>query len=101
MDPGVARYVERREAALDRVRGMLVGSLGLERPAHEIDPDTPLFGSGLGLDSIDAVEMVVQLDALFGVRLAGDAFARAELRTVNGLVDLVLAAEEGGDAARR
>jgi acyl carrier protein len=100
-DADVARYVERREAVLDRVRAMLVDSLGLERPAHEIDPDTPLFGSGLGLDSIDAVELVVQLDTLFGVRLADHAFARAELRTVNGLVDLVLAAEGSDDAAER
>ena len=101
MNPSVARYVERREAALARVVAMLIDSLKLERPAEEIDPDTPLFGSGLGLDSIDAVEVVVQLETLFGVRLAEDPFARAELRTVNGLVDLVLAAEGGNDAAER
>jgi acyl carrier protein len=78
---------------------MLADSLDLEQPVEEIDPDTPLFGAGLGLDSIDAVELVVQLDSVFGVRLPDDVFGRAEMRTVNGLVDLVLAAGEGGDDA--
>jgi acyl carrier protein len=94
LEPRLAAYVSRRERALARVRATLVESLELGRAADEIDPDTPLFGSGLGLDSIDAVELVVQLDTVFGVRLPNDVFGRAELRTVNGLVDLVLAAEE-------
>jgi acyl carrier protein len=96
MDRAVREYVERREAALGRVRAVLTESLGVDRAPDEIDPDTALFGSGLGLDSIDAVELVVQLDVALGVRLPNDVFGRAEMRTVNGLVDLVLAAEPAG-----
>jgi len=75
----------------------------VRRTPDEIDPDTALFGSGLGLDSIDAVELVVQLDTDFNVQLPNDVFGRAEMRTVNGLVDLVLAAQaaEIADATAR
>ena len=99
MSAHVDAYVARRADALARVRAMLVESLGVRRAPEEIDPDTALFGSGLALDSVDAVEIVVQLDDAFGVRLPNDVFGRAEMRTVNGLVDLVLAAPAAGDVA--
>jgi len=103
MTPTLAARIEQREAVLARVRMLLIESLGVRRTPDEIDPDTALFGSGLGLDSIDAVELVVSLDTEFNVQLPNDVFGRAEMRTVNGLVDLVLAAEpaETRDGAGR
>ena len=86
-------YVDRRVEVLARIRDILITALGVRRAPDEIDPDTALFGSGLGLDSIDAVELVVQLDAELGITLPNDVFGRAEMRTVNGLVDLVMAAK--------
>jgi acyl carrier protein len=85
----VGAHVARRAATLDRVRAMLVRQLRLRVREDEIDPDAPLFGSGLGLDSIDAVEVVVSLQTEFGVKLPEDRTA-TPLRTVNTLVDLVL-----------
>ena len=93
MTPTLDARIDHREAVLARIRMLLIESLGVRRTPGEIDPDTALFGSGLGLDSIDAVELVVQLDTEFDVQLPNDVFGRAEMRTVNGLVDLVLAAE--------
>jgi len=63
------------------------------REPDEIDPDTPLFGVGLALDSIDAVDLLVQLSAEFGIDVRDDEEGRVALRTVNSLVDLALAAE--------
>jgi acyl carrier protein len=89
----VRDLVARREAILARVRRLLIDKLRVPRAPEEIDPDTPLFGTGLGLDSIDAVELVVSLDTDFGVRLPSELGGRAAVRTVNGIVDLVLAGE--------
>lgn len=89
----VAAQIAHREEILSRVRRMLIEALGIERDPEEIDPDTPLFGSGLGLDSIDAVEVVLSLEEVFGVRLPDDASGRTEMRTVNSVVDLILAHE--------
>ncbi len=52
---------------------MLVESLGIEHatPA-EIDPDAPLFGEGLGLDSIDALELSLAIGKRYGVQLKSD-----------------------------
>jgi acyl carrier protein len=79
---------------LDRVRHMLVHRLHVDREPDEIDPDTPLFGTGLGLDSVDAVELVVSMEVEFGGKLPEDALGRRVMRTVGKLVDLVLAIED-------
>ena len=94
MDPSLRALTERRRAMLDRVRTMLIERLNLSLTSEEIDPDTPLFGSGLALDSIDAVELVIHLETDFGIQIPTDQAGRAELRTVNSIVDLALAVPE-------
>lgn len=79
-----------RAALLDQVRALVVERLRLERLPHQIDPDAPLFGAGLGLDSVDAVELVVAIEELLNVDLPDGAAARAVLRTPNRIVDHVL-----------
>ncbi|HMC53595.1 MAG TPA: acyl carrier protein [Gemmatimonadaceae bacterium] len=96
MNADVQAYVERRTDALERVRRMLVETLELPRETDEIDPDVALFGSGLGLDSVDAVDLVVQLETEFNVQLPDDVLGRSAMRTVNGIVDMVLATESDG-----
>ena len=90
MDPSLADRIARREAALAEVRLLLIEKLRIRREPEEIDPDTPLFGSGLGLDSIDAVDLVILLKNDLGVEVPDDESGRASLRTVNSLVDLLL-----------
>jgi len=54
----------------DRIKRLIVDSLHLEgvRP-ESIDDDAPLFGEGLGLDSIDSLELVVLMDRNYGIKL--------------------------------
>ena len=93
MDSELAHYIARRTDVLAKIRRMLVISLSLRRKPEEIDPDTSLFGTGLGIDSIDAVEILVAMEIEFGVKLQDPIDRRRQLRSVNALVDLVLANE--------
>lgn len=99
MDLNLSRYIGRREAALAKVRRMLIASLDLRRELDEIDPDTSLFGTGLGIDSVDAVEIVVALETEFGMTLQEPLGRHLGLRSVNTLVDMVLEHEEARHAA--
>ena len=94
MDPVLATRIAKREKILDRIRGVLIEQLHVRRDPDEIDPDTPLFGGGLALDSIDSVDLLIHLQTDFGVEIPDDRARRATLRTVNSLVDVVLAVEE-------
>lgn len=55
----------------EELKSKIVEVLNLEDVnASEIDTNAPLFGSGLGLDSIDALELIVLLDKEYGIKLA-------------------------------
>lgn len=61
----------------------MVESLMLQIPASDIGDDTPLFGpDGLGLDSVDALQLVVMLDKHFGFKVPDPDTAREVLRSV-------------------
>jgi acyl carrier protein len=99
MEADLMAYIEKRERALARVRRILIDDLHVPRDPDEIDPDAPLFGTGLGLDSVDAVELVVSLETAIGTRLPEGELGRGAMRTVNMLVDLVLAFDGGARVA--
>jgi acyl carrier protein len=98
MDDALAAQLARRERTLGAVRQILIDALKVKRPPETIDPDAMLFGSGLGLDSVDALELVIALEARYQIRVDEDAF-RSSLRTVNSVADLILAAEDRRTAA--
>ena len=53
---------------IPKVKQMIIDALRIEgMSADEIDSDAPLFGEGLGLDSIDALQLVVAMEKDFGV----------------------------------
>lgn len=90
MEPEVQELIATRQALLERVRLLLIEQLHVRREPDEIDPDCPLFATGLGLDSVDAVELIVGLENEFQVLLPDGPEARRSLRTVNTLIDHLL-----------
>jgi len=54
------------------VAALIVEALHLEVSAEEIDPEAPLFGEGLGLDSIDALEIALAVSRRYGFQLRSD-----------------------------
>ncbi len=69
-----------------RIKVVIVESLHLEGTTPgDIGDDMPLFGEGLGLDSVDALELAMGLEEAFDVRLPDDAQARSVFRTVDSL----------------
>ena len=76
----------------DAIKEMMVEKLMLKIPKEEIMNDTPLFGvGGLGLDSIDALELVVSLEKQFGVTIPSSDIAKSALVNVNSIHDYVVA----------
>src|SRR5438128_3617086 len=74
-----------------RIKEMLVKNLMLQITPDQIGDDLPLFGpNGLGLDSIDALELVVSMEKTFGVGVPNSEVAGKALRTVNTIHDYVL-----------
>jgi acyl carrier protein len=91
IDAELTKRIASREAILARLRPVLARLLHFRRELDELDADAPLFGSGFGLDSLDAVEIVVCLETEFGVRVSEQALLRGSMRSLNKLVDLVIA----------
>jgi acyl carrier protein len=89
MDTQLQEAIEDRRQVLDKLKNSLIDRLNLYQTKEQIDDDTPLFGSGLKLDSVDATELVVMLDEEFAVRVTeGDD--PSYMRNVNSLASFIL-----------
>lgn len=74
----------------NELRALLVETLMLPVPAEEIGDDRPLFGpEGLGLDSVDALQLVVMLDKKYGVKITDQQVAQQVLRSVTTMAAAV------------
>lgn len=60
------------EALLPEVAELIVAALNLDMAASGIEPDAPLFGDGLGLDSIDVLEIALVISKRYGFQLRSD-----------------------------
>lgn len=81
------------EELIPKIKTLLIEGLNLEELSPEdIDPDADLFGDdGLGLDSVDALEIVMEVERQFGVQIKDDEASRAILQSVRSLAQHIQA----------
>ena len=72
-----------------RIKEVIVRSLRLQMSPAEIADDITLFGEGLGLDSIDALELVLEIERTFGVAVGDEETAKRVLRSVNSIAEFI------------
>ena len=77
-----------------RIKQTMVEELMLPMGVEEIADDALIFRpEGLGLDSVDALQLVVAIEKKFGLKLGDAAAAREALQSVNTLADALVAKE--------
>ncbi len=75
---------------IQTLKEQIIEALNLEETTPEdIGDDMPLFGDGLGLDSIDALEIIILLEKKYGVRLENTADARPIFYSVRTLAEYI------------
>ena len=79
------------EALRAEIKQAIIRSLRLPITAAEIGDDVPLFGEGLGLDSIDVLELVLELERAFAASITDEETGTRVLRTVNTIAEFVRA----------
>ena len=81
------------------IKEMMVEELMLQMTADEIGDDTPIFGpDGLGLDSVDALQLVVALEKRFSLKMSDGEAAKSVLRCVDTIAEAIEAKNAAGAA---
>ncbi len=79
------------EQLIQELKEHLIEELNLEEiTPDEIDAEAPLFGEGLGLDSIDALEIILILEKYYGVKLRNTADAKPIFYSVKTLAQYIM-----------
>lgn len=82
---------EQRSKLIEELKIMIVETLNLDDVVpSDISEEEPLFDSGLDLDSIDALELVVSLEKKYEIKIGSSEESKAALESVNTLADLIL-----------
>jgi len=97
---------QNEETALDRnelklrLKHLLVDGLKLEGvDVNGIQDGEPIFVEGLGLDSIDALELVVLVEEQFGVVIPDEEVGKLAFASINALTDYIVANQPAGPAS--
>ena len=72
------------------IKQAIVASLRLPIQPEEIGDSMPLFGEGLGLDSIDVLELVLELERSFGVSISDEETGKRVLRSVDSIAEFIM-----------
>ena len=78
------------EELIYQLKQQIIEVLNFEDMAPEdIDTDAPLFGSGLGLDSIDALELIVLLDRSYGIKVSDPKAGKDIFQSVHTMAEFI------------
>jgi acyl carrier protein len=78
------------DALVDELKTLIIEHLNLEDVDPEkVDPEAPLFGGGLGLDSVDALELVMLMETTYGARIESSEVGKTAFATLNTLARFV------------
>ena len=78
------------EDLIKELKEEIIEALNLEgMSADDIDENATLFGEGLGLDSIDALELIILLEKKYGIKLANPSEGKAIFKSVSTIADYV------------
>jgi len=84
--------IDPQASLLAELAELIVGALNLELAAGQIDPDARLYGEGLGLDSIDILEIALVVSKHYGVQLRADNAENTQIfRSLRQLAEYVAA----------
>jgi acyl carrier protein len=77
---------------IEKLKSEIIEALNLEDlEPQDIDKDAPLFGEGLGLDSIDALELIVLLEKNYGIKLEDPKDGKKVFYSVQTMADYIQA----------
>jgi acyl carrier protein len=75
---------------IDELKHLIIDHLNLEDvDAAKVDPNGPLFGEGLGLDSVDALELVMLMDTTYGAKIESSESGKKAFASLSALADFV------------
>ncbi len=81
-----------KQELVEQLKGQIITQLNLEgMNPEDVDPAAALFGDGLGLDSIDALELIVLLEKEYGIKIEDPKEGKQIFHSVNSLADYILA----------
>jgi len=80
-----------REQLIQQLKVQIIEALSLEDiTPDDINPEAPLFVEGLGLDSIDALELILLLEKQYGIRIQDPKERRDVLQSLNTMADCIV-----------
>lgn len=81
--------IDERKDVLFTIKTEIIQRLHIQKNESQIDDDTALFGNGLKLDSVDATEIMVLLDKVFGIKV-NEGDDPSYMRSINNLASFVI-----------